>query len=222
MEVNSLNYSSSHIKQNLVVVVRDHLYVLMSSFHHEELVNENAHLIMIMKEELLRLYHKGKLRPKNLEKQVNELSLKLYNKLIKKEEKLLKSRISFAVCFVNGSDVHIFNLGNNIIYIQKKDGKHYFLRDQGLKDVDDSNLVKNNKAFSLLKKPKMIFRHEVYNINELRSVHLVSKSYYAAYEKWGLYPSRRRLFNYNVDLQDVYKKVKGNINTDISAIRITF
>ena len=91
-------------------------------------------------------------------------------------------------------------------------------------------------SFSLYKKPRLKFKHEVFDIRELKELYLCSDGYYRAFNIFHLYKNRRQLFSSSHDLQDVYNGIiKANKSDpkrekyprllpldDISAVRVVF
>lgn len=233
MEVNSLNHIHSHIKESGVVVVKDHLFVVLTSFDKKDNVihkpSDSAFIINLLKEDLLYAYEKGKLKPNHFNQYLLDTSSRLLKKYQRGHKDIKNHQIpyiSMAICYVNGQNVHLYNIGNNAIFIQKQDKKSVFLHDRSLTLVKNKGIdifsKKRNNLFTLKNKGNFKYSSSSFDINDLKSAHLVSDSYYSAYDELHLYKSRKSLFKQNVDLQDVNKKVKDKIDRDVVAIRITF
>ena len=148
---------------------------------------------------------------------MNQISKRIYKELDPTEANKVSS--SIAACFVDGIDVHIFSIGHNSSFIRYKNNKARYISDKSDKHY-----------FSLSKKPKLVFKHEIFDIREISEAYLVSDGYYSAFDKYRLFSSRRDLFSLKNDLQLVYKiamnfdkkEDDGHPHNDISAIRVTF
>ena len=170
---------------------------------------------------------------------------------------------SMTVCYIDVCDVHIFSIGDTSTYLRFNQGKNRYISDQSIPILDKKTVKHYNdlgiyefekmidtlrtnrellnrggkrSVFSLYEKPHLKFKHELYDIRDLKELYLCSDGYYRAFDKFKLYPSRDALFSVKNDLQDVYKKVieassidkeckkypRVTIKDDVSCVRVVF
>lgn len=237
MEVNSISKGYRRFNEDLVTVVKDHLFMVIDSatgltepFNSP---SDGVYLASNVKEYILNLYKSGKLEARTFEKKMNVLSRRLFKRFIKGmnqiPERYQFPSASISLCFINVCDVHIFSIGDTSTYVRDKSGKGKYISDKSIplmdKDVVNSGLNINNgldvlrknrtrlnrngrkPSFSLYKNPHLKFKHYKFDIRKLDEVYLCSDGYYQAFNVFHLYKTRKALFSHEIDLQDVYKSV---------------
>ena len=271
MEVNSICKGYREYNEDMVIVIKDHLFVVVDAATAlcppAHLPSDGVFLINELKKELLDLYNSHKLNGKNFAKQMNAISKRIYARYIK-GHKDLQERYQFpdasiAIVYIDICDVHFYSVGDASTFIRFKNGKTRYISDKsvpllnqkvvehyhalGINQFDEMyEILRFNRSllnkegrrsmYSLYKKPRIKFKHELYDIRDLSEVYLCSDGYYEAFDTFKLYKTRRDLFSSTHDLQHVYKSIvessKSDKNMekyprlkvidDISAIRIIF
>lgn len=245
MEVNSLTKGYRHFNEDAVAVVKDHLFVVIDAAtgldqnYFEP--SDGVFLAKELKEQILGLYHSGKLLPKTFEKEMNLVSKRIYRKYIKGHKKELSERYQFpnasiAICYIDICDVHIFSIGDTSSFVRFKNNKVRYISDRSIPLIDKKlasegininnglDILKENRnrlnrrgrkaTFGIYKNPHLKFKHELFDIRDLSEVYLCSDGYYEAFDTFKIYKTRRELFNLKVDLQDVYNNIVKVANTD--------
>lgn len=236
MEINSLSKGYRNYNEDMVFVIKDHLFaVIDAKTGLDEPINppsDGVFLIKELKEEILNLYRSGKLKPKNFVKQMNLVSKRIYRKFVKGHKGLERYQYPYAaiaLVYIDICDVHVFTIGDASAFIRFKNKKARYISDRSIPLLDKKALeefgslekafprLRDNCAllnkggrrscFSLYKKPNLKFKHELFDIRELNDLYICSDGYYQAFEIFRLYPNRRELFSYQHDLQDVYKGI---------------
>ena len=144
MEVNSICRGYRSYNEDVVAVIKDHLFVVIDAAtalcepRHQP--NDGVFLAEALKKEILDLYRSNKLKPKNFEKQMNNVSKKLYKVFIK-GNKDLKERYQFpnagvAVIYIDVCDVHVFSIGDVSSFIKMKNGKARYISDKTIPIMD--------------------------------------------------------------------------------------
>ena len=144
MEVNSISKGYREYNEDMVIVIKDHLFVVVDAAtalcppHH--LPTDGVYLNNKLKEEILSLYNNKKLKPSNFEKEMNRVSKRLYKDFIK-GHKDIKERYQFpcaamAFCFIDVCDVHIFTIGDCVAFIRQKDGRCKYISDKTIPLMD--------------------------------------------------------------------------------------
>ena len=248
MEVNSLCKGYRSFSEDLVFVVKDHLFAIVDAMSGLcEPINEPSDGVFLAKElkgEILNLYHSGKLTPKNFIKQMNMVSKRIYSKFVKGHKGLERKQFpdaSLALVFIDVCDVHVFTIGSVSAFILLKNNKARFISDRSIPLLDKKaneefgsfekalprlieycdllNKGGRRSIFSLYKKPNLKFKHEVFDIREINEVYLCSNGYYQAFETFKLYKNRRELFSHQPDLQDVCKTIEKASQSDPERIK---
>lgn len=248
MEVNSLSKGYRNYNEDMVFVVKDHLFaVIDAKTGLDEPINspsDGVFLIKELKEEVLGLFQSNKLKAKSFEKQMNLISKKIYRKFVKGQKGLERYQFpyaSIALVLIDVCDVHVFTIGDASAFIRFKNNKTRYISDRSIPLLDKkaleeygslekalprlrencSLLNKNGRrsCFSLYKKPNLKFKHEVFDIRELDDLYVCSDGYYQAFETFKLYKNRRELFSYHHDLQDVYKGILERRQLDLKRIK---
>ena len=248
MEVNSLCKGYRNYCEDLVFVVKDHLFVVIDAATGiTEPINKPSDGVWLakqLKEEIQSLYHLGKLKPKNFVKQMNMISKKLYRSFAKGHKGLERYQFPFAsIClaYIDVCDVHVFSIGDVSTFIRYKNNKARYISDRSIPLMDKKafedygslekaipqlkeNRSKMNKGgkrscYSLYKKPNLKFKHEVFDIREINELYLCSDGYYQAFDTFKLYKTRRALFCTKHDLQDVCKEIEKAVKSDPERIK---
>ena len=252
MEVNSICRPYRKYNEDMVIVIKDHLFIVIDAatglcdpFHEP---SDGVYLLNILKKELLDLYHKGKLNPKFFVNQMNRISRKYYRQYIKGKGELERYQFpsaGIAICYIDICNVHLYSIGDVSSYVKLKKGKDVYISDKSIPILDKktyekyhqkgvyrfedmyetlrynrSLLNKNGRkpSYSLYKNPHLKFKHQRFDINDLDSVYLCSDGYYAAFETFKLFKSRKELFARNVNLESVYKKVNELSIKDVDCL----
>ena len=248
MEVNSLCKGYRNYCEDLVFVIKDHLFaVIDGATGITEPINkpsDGVYLVKELKEEILSLYRSGKLTPKNFEKQMNAVSKRIYRKFVKGHKGLERHQFPFAsiaIGYIDVCDVHIFSIGDASSFVHYKNGKVRYISDRSIPLMDKKafeefgslekaipQLNKNREllnkggkrsCYSLYEKPHLKFKHEVFDIREIDELYLCSDGYYQAFDTFKLYKSRRELFSNQHDLQDVCKAIEKCVKEDPNRIK---
>ena len=248
MEVNSLCKGYRDFSEDLVFVIKDHLFTIVDAMSGlSEPINapsDGVFLCKQLKEEILSLYHSGRLTPKNFEKQMNMVSKRIYSKFVKGHKGLERKHFpdaSIALVYIDVCDVHVFTIGSSSAYVDFKNGKARFISDRSIPLLDKKaneefgsfekalpklieycdllNKGGRRSIFSLYKKPHLKFKHEVFDIREINEIYLCSNGYYQAFETFKLYKNRRELFSHKHDLQDVCKAIEKASKLDPQRIK---
>ena len=248
MEVNTLSKGYRNYNEDMVFVIKDHLFaVIDGATGITEPIHEPSDAVLLtkdLKEELLNLYHSGKLTPKNFEKQMNMVSKRLYRKFIKGHKGLEQYQLpfaSFVVAYIDVCDVHVFSIGDVSAFVHYKNNKVRYISDRSIPLMDKKafeefgslekaipQLKKNrsllNKGgrrscFSLYQKPHLKFKHELFDIREIDQLYLCSDGYYQAFDTFKLYKNRRELFSSTHDLQVVCKAIEKCVKEDPDRIK---
>ena len=248
MEVNSLCKGYRKYCEDVVFVIKDHLFaVIDAATGITEQINQpsdGVYLAKNLKEEILSLYKAGKLKPNNFVRQMNMISKRLYAKFTKGHKNLERYQFpyaSIALAYIDVCDVHVFSIGDVDTFIRYKNGKVRYISDRSIPLMDKkayekygslenaipqlkenrSILNKNGKksSYSLYKKPHLKFKHEVFDIREISELYLCSDGYYQAFDTFKLYKSRRELFSNRNDLQDVCKQIEKAAQNDPQRIK---
>jgi hypothetical protein len=144
MEVNSICKGYRKYNEDMVFVIKDHLFAIIDAATalceptHQP--SEGVFLNNKIKEYFLDLYKRGKITPKNFIKQMNNLSKKIYKDFIK-GNKNIKERYQFpnasmAFCLIDVCDVHVFTIGDCCAFIRRKDNKCKFMSDKSIPLMD--------------------------------------------------------------------------------------
>ena len=143
MEVNSICKGYRNYNEDMVFVIKDHLFVVVDAatglcppFHKP---SDGVYFNEKIKEGILDLYHKGKFKGKTFEKQMNILSKKIYRDYVKGHKDLKRYQFpsaSMALCFIDVCDIHIFTIGDSCAFIRKKDNKCRFISDNSIPIMD--------------------------------------------------------------------------------------
>lgn len=243
MEVNSISKGYRNYNEDMVFVIKDHLFVVIDGATGiSEPINKPSDALFLnneLKQEILSLYNSGKLLPKNFVKKMNDLSKKIYRKFVKGHKNLEKYQFPFAslaVSYIDGCDVHIFSIGDVSSFVHYKNNKVRYISDRSIPLMDKlafeqfnslekaipqlrenrSILNKNGKksCFSLYQKPNLKFKHEVFDIREIDELYLCSDGYYQAFDTFDIFKTRRDLFSSKHDLQDVCKAIEKAVKED--------
>lgn len=144
MEVNSISKPYREFNEDGVVVVKDHLFVVIDTatalgepFHSP---TDGVYLLNKLKEELLKFYKNGKLKPNNFLMRMKQISKKLYKDYTKGIDKELERyqfpNASIAVCYVDGIKVHIFSIGDASTFVRLKNNKSQYISDKSIPLMD--------------------------------------------------------------------------------------
>ena len=248
MEVNSICKGYRDYCEDMVFVIKDHLFaVLDGATGITKQLYEPSDAVFLCKElkqEILSLYRLGKLTPKNFVKQMNMVSKRLYRKFTKGHKDLKQYEIpfaSFVIAYIDVCDVHVFSIGDSSAFIHYKNGKVRYISDKSIPLMDkkafekygslekaipqlQQNRLLQNKGgkkscYSLYKKPNLKFKHEVFDIREIDELYLCSDGYYQAFDTFKLYKSRRELFSSKHDLQTVCRGIEKCVEEDPNRVK---
>ncbi len=248
MEVNSISKKYREFNEDVVLVIKDHLFaVIDTATGISEPINKPSDGVFLgkeLKEEILNLYHSGKLKPKNFVKQMNLLSKKIYRKFVKGHKGLERYQFpfaSFSLVYIDICDVHVFSIGDASTFVHFKNGKARYISDRSIplmdkKAFEDFGSLENaiprlkenrsilNKGgkrscFSLYKKPNLKFKHELFDIREIGELYVCSDGYYQAFDTFHFYKNRRELFSLKYDIQEVCGKIEKAVEEDPKRIK---
>ena len=144
MEVNSICKGYRNYNEDMVVVIKDHLFVISDAAtalcEPSHLPTDGVYLNIKLKEEILNLYKNHKITPKNFIKQMNKVSKRLYRDFVKGHKDIIERyqfpNASMAVCLIDVCDVHIFTIGDCCSFIRQKNGKTRFMSDKSIPLMD--------------------------------------------------------------------------------------
>ena len=248
MEVNSLCKGYREFSEDVVFVIKDHLFVIVDAMSGlNEPFNppsDGVYLAKQLKEEILSLYRSGKLTPKNFEKQMNMVSKRLYSRFVKGHKGLERPQFpdaSISLVYIDVCDVHVFTIGSASAFVHFKNGKTKFISDRSIPLLDKKaneefgsfeaalprlkeycyllNKGGRRSIFSLYQKPHLKFKHTLFDIREMSEIYLCSNGYYQAFEVFKAYKTRRELFSNQHDLQDVCKAIEKYSKEDPKRIK---
>lgn len=248
MEINSLSKGYRKYNEDMVFVIKDHLFaVIDAKTGLDDPINppsDGVFLIKELKEEILNLYRSNKLKAKSFVKQMNLISKRVYRKFIKGHKNLQRYQFpyaSIALVYIDICDVHVFTIGDVSAFIRFKNKKARYISDRSIPLLDKKALedfgslekamprLRENcsilnkggrrSCYSLYKKPNLKFKHELFDIRELNDLYICSDGYYQAFEIFRLYKNRRELFSYRHDLQEVYKGILAARELDPNRIK---
>ena len=243
MEVNSICKGYREYNEDVVFVIKDHLFAVIDTATGIcEPINkpsDGVYLGRLLKEELLCLYRSNKLTPKNFIKQMNQISKRLYRKFVKGHKDLERYQFPYAsmsIAYIDMCDVHVFSIGDTSAFVRYKNNKTRYISDRSIPLMDKKafedfgsldkaiDRIRYNRSilnkggrrscFSLYKKPCLKFKHELFDIREINELYLCSDGYYQAFDTFKIYKSRRELFSNQHDLQDVCKSIEEAVKID--------
>ena len=144
MEVNTLTKGYRSYNEDMVIVVKDHLFAVVDAAtalcEPKHLPSDGVFLNKYLKEEILSLYHSKKLTGKNFVRRMNEISKRIYKLYIKGYKGDLERyhfpNASIAFVLIEGIDVHLFSIGDTSAFIIKKDGKARYISDKSIPLMD--------------------------------------------------------------------------------------
>lgn len=140
MEVNSISKGYRDYNEDMVIVIKDHLFVVVDSATAlcppAHLPSDGVFLLKELKKELLDLYNSHKLTGKNFVKQMNNISKRIYSRYIK-GHKDLKEKYQFpdasmAIVYIDVCDVHFYSVGDCSSFIRFKNGKTRYISDRSV------------------------------------------------------------------------------------------
>ncbi len=145
MEINSICKGYRKYNEDVVVVIKDHLFIVIDSATGlcEPINNpsDGVYLANRLKEEILTRYKEKKFTSRSLVKEMNRLSKLIYKDFIK-GHKDIKERYQFpnasiAICLVETCDVHLFTIGDVSTFINLKNGQSKYMSDKSIPILDN-------------------------------------------------------------------------------------
>ena len=144
MEVNTLTKGYRSYNEDMVIVIKDHLFAVVDAAtalcEPKHLPSDGVYLNKFLKEEILSLYHSHKLNSKNFTKRMNEISKRIYKLYIKGYKGDLERyhfpNASIAFVLIEGIDVHVFSIGDTSSFIIKKNGETRYISDKSIPLMD--------------------------------------------------------------------------------------
>ncbi len=243
MEVNSISKGYRNYNEDMVFVIKDHLFAIIDGATGlSEPINKPSDGVFLckeLKEEILNLYHSNKLKPKNFVKQMNLVSKRIYRKFVKGHKGLERYQFPYAsisLAYIDVCDVHVFSIGDTSAFVRYKNGKARYISDKSIPLLDKKafeefgslekamDRIRYNRTilnkggrrscYSVYKKPNLKFKHELFDIREISELYLCSDGYYQAFDTFHFYRNRRELFSTKNDLQDVCKNIEKAVKAD--------
>lgn len=151
MEVNSINKGYRKYNEDVVVVIKDHLFIIIDSatgltepFNSP---SDGVYLANKLKEEILIRYKENKLKGKTFVKEMNRISNKIYKDFIKGHKIDCHDRYQFpnasiAVCLIEVCDVHIYSIGDASTFIRFNNNQCKYISDKSI-PLMDKKVVEN-------------------------------------------------------------------------------
>ena len=115
MEVNSICKGYREYNEDMVYVVKDHLFIVVDSAtslgESRYKPTDGVYLLQEIKSELSRLYHEHKLTGKNFIKQMNMMSKRIYSRFIKGNKDLKERYPSSEILILSPGFIRMYSYG---------------------------------------------------------------------------------------------------------------